>query len=127
MIVPYKRRQSKSNDVRITPEALVLFEEGLRLHRRQDRSNEDRRAYSQASYALDAALGLRPWMESPLDTLGVTEPPAWMDTELEQTDWHKSVAIRCRFETALAAQRKHTLRPTAQPAAPVPLGRGARP
>jgi uncharacterized protein with von Willebrand factor type A (vWA) domain len=103
--MPYKRRLSKANATKITPEVLALFKEGQRLHHRQDRSDEDRRAYSRASYALDAALGLRPWMEPVLDTVGLTEPPEWMDTELEQTDWHRSAELRRQLEAALVVQR----------------------
>jgi hypothetical protein len=104
--MPYKRRVSKGPGTKITPETLELYRRGLQLHRRQDRSVEDQRAYSRACSELDLALGLKPWMESPLDTVGLDAPPDWMTGELEVSDWHQSAGIRRQLEAALAAQRK---------------------
>ena len=55
--MPIKRRLSKGRAHRITPEAIAAFEAGDRM-------------------ALHRALGLGPWMPSPLETDG-PEPPTW--------------------------------------------------
>ena len=89
--------------VRITPEAVALFRRGLRLIRRGD---EDRREYLDVCYELDRVLGLRPWQEPVLDTVGFDAPPDWMDSGPVIADWHRSANIRRQLEAALAAARK---------------------
>jgi len=89
--------------VRITPEAVALFRRGLRLIRRGD---EDRREYLDVCYKLDRVLGLRPWQEPVLNTVGFDIPPDWMDSEPVIADWHRSANIRRQLEAALAAARK---------------------
>jgi len=89
--------------VRITPEAVALFRRGLRLIRRGD---EDRREYLDVCYKLDRVLGLRPWQEPVLDTVGFDAPPDWMDSGPVIADWHRSANIRRQLEAALTAARK---------------------
>jgi hypothetical protein len=55
--MPVKRRLSKANPHRITPDAVLAF-------------------YDHNMIGLHRALGLKPWMPSPLDVFQV-EPPAW--------------------------------------------------
>jgi hypothetical protein len=89
---------------KITREAVELFRSGLRLLRRPD--GEDSREYLDICYELDRVLGLRPWEESILNTVGYNEPGEWQNTEAERTDWFRSKDLCRQLDAALAAERK---------------------
>jgi hypothetical protein len=53
-----------------------------------------RAAFLETSCLLHRALGLRPWMTGPLDTVGHDdEPPSWMN-EHARADWARAVELR---------------------------------
>jgi hypothetical protein len=106
--------------VRIDAEAVSLFRHGLQLHRRRHRSADDRRAYSAAASRLDRALGIKLWATSVLDTVGVAEPPVWMDGAYELSCWRGSKQVEQQLRQALAAQRARvSVVPTSTPPEPM--------
>jgi len=102
--MPYKRRVSKDRgEPQVTGEAISLFERARQLQRRKW-SEETERELSDLSFRLGAELKLAPYEEDPLDC-DTDEPPSWMRSENEITDYHRSRQIRLMLEQALRARR----------------------
>jgi hypothetical protein len=87
---------------RLTPRALDLFEHGARLMRRGPNTS----GLSDVSYELALELGLKPWNDCPLVDCQSNEPPRFLTTEAEISDWWRSKAIRRELQTALQERRK---------------------
>ena len=100
--MPYKRRgPPKARDGQITPQAIELFAEGLRLRRREDWSD----AIRDNAVALAIALGQKPWHPDVFHCDDGT-PPDHMNTDLEVSDYARSRAIRLELEAALRDRRR---------------------
>jgi hypothetical protein len=101
--MPMKRRVSKTREPQVTSEAIALYERGRLLQRRK-RSEEVQRELTTIAFQLAHALKLQPWDECPLD-VDTEAPPAFMRSELEVADWHRSREIRYQLEQAIRARR----------------------
>jgi hypothetical protein len=102
--MPGPRRKPLAHPVRtpvITPEAIALFERGLRLRAKKDWSSE----IAANAFALEVELGMKPWEEDVFDCNDDT-PSDWMTGEFEIDDYRRSRAIRLELETALKAKRE---------------------
>jgi len=97
-----KRRVDKSRNGRITIEAAVLFERGLRLRAQQDWSRE----IADNAIALAIALGMQPWECDVFDARN-DAPSHWMMTAPDKVDdYYRSRRIRLELESALRAKRR---------------------
>lgn len=76
--MPIKRRTPKNRDHAITPEAIEAY-------RRGDKT------------ALHRALGLKPWMASPLHGVG---PCPWPKGTAGETTWPLIIGLRAELEEA---------------------------
>jgi len=103
--MPVKRRPGgpKAHGPQVTPEAIALYERGRQLQRRKW-SKETERELTDVSFQLASALKLAPFNECPLD-VDTEEPPAWVRSDFEVADWHRSREIRYQLESALRARR----------------------
>src|SRR5437763_1423093 len=80
--MPMKRRTGKRHAVSITPEAVALFERGMRLRAKEEWSSE----IAANAAALGVALGLPPWAEDVFDC-PCDDPPDGATTEFERADY----------------------------------------
>ena len=100
--MPTKRTPiHRSPQLVITNAALDIFEQVMRLKRKQKWS----RKIADLSYALDVELGKRPWYEDVLDC-DTDEPPDYMRTDAEIEGYRRSRAIRLKLENLLRDRRR---------------------
>jgi hypothetical protein len=103
--MPFKRRVHKLREVQISPEAVALFERGIKLTQRT-RSEEVDRELSDISFELARALGLKPWNDCPLVDCEHKDPPSFLHDGPEVDDWQRSRGIRLELEAALRERRR---------------------
>ena len=110
--MPGTRRMpiSRSPGPRVTAHAVTLFEEVMKLKRREGWS----RAVLDLSSELDAELGMRPWNP---DVLRCDRDEPDRDWPLGPADYYRSRAIRLELEAAVRARRQAT-KPPASDVAP---------
>jgi len=89
--------------VRITPEMLALW---AKLHEIWDAGGYEewepvgrRREFLDTESALDRALGVKPWEQSPFFSDG-PEPPKWMRDPWRAELWRKAWELRCALDAA---------------------------
>jgi hypothetical protein len=114
--MPYKRRLSKERCVKITPEAMSLYERAKQLKR--SRSAEAERELIELWGLLHLALELRPYDQSPIDG---PPPSAPSGNHPEQLASHeREIAAYKGLEAALRERASRRANGASTPPTPAP-------